>query len=200
MFLPYTIAETVKWSERGQSLKLWRDFYFAHHPAPMMNDSYPFSFFKKVHSSWVKNKSPPAKNKLLIEITVVMQRAHHRKDGVSHVRAMASHKRGWACNIQQTKSFLFFLVSVWWLFNPFVVMYTFLLIHWAAARDGNSETKFETARRGSDFFFWETVNTHREKFLLDLNLWVILFLFLCPPPFHDTIAWFITKHLHGDRL
>lgn len=91
-----------------------------------------------------------------------MQRAHHRKDGVSHVRAMASHKRGWACNIQQTKSFLCFLVSVWWLFNPFVVMYTFLLIHWAAARDGNSETKFETARRGSDCFLGNCKHTQRE--------------------------------------
>jgi hypothetical protein len=59
MFLPYTIAETVKWSERGQSLKLWRDFYFAHHPAPMMNYSSPFSLKKKSPLELGEKQIPP---------------------------------------------------------------------------------------------------------------------------------------------
>lgn len=72
-------------------------FYFSHRQ-PMMNYTSKFFFFSETSTRVCvaeKIKIKPQKI-LLIEITAVMWRAHHRKDGVSHARAMASHKRGWA--------------------------------------------------------------------------------------------------------
>jgi hypothetical protein len=86
------------------------------------------------------------------------------------------------------------------LFNSFVHVYTISFLNsLSCARDGKTLwTKFET--EGQTFWKLNTPQIfsrpdHLNRLLMPSHVFGLSF-----SSFHDTIAWFITKHLHGDRL